>query len=67
MTNEKKSEILGDFTHFGTDMATWKDNGSGFTVIDTGMIYGITKEQYNPSEGDITRSRAKAILSYNES
>ena len=64
MTDAKKKEILGDFTHFGTDMATWKTGPNGLTVIDTGMIYGITEEQYNPTEGDITRNRAEAILSW---
>ena len=64
MTDERKEEILGDYTHFGTDMATWKTNQDGFTIIDTGFIYGITEEQYDPSEGDIARSRAEAILSW---
>ena len=64
MSDEKREEILGGYTHFGTDMATWKTNENGFTIINTGMIYGITEEQYNPDEGDITRSRAKAILSW---
>ena len=64
MTEQEKKDVLGNHTHFGTDMATWKDNGQGFTIIKSGMIYGITKEQYNPGAGDITRSRAKAILSW---
>lgn len=64
MTQQEIDKTLGDFTHFGTDMATWKNLDNGFTVIDMGFIYGITAEQYNPEEGDITRSRAKAILSY---
>ena len=64
MTEAEKQEVLKDFTHFGTDMATWKSNENGFSVIKTGMIYGIKKSQYNPSEGDITRERAKAILSW---
>ena len=64
MTEEEKKDTLKDFTHFGTDMATWKLNVNGFAIIKDGFIYGIKESQYNPNEGDITRARAEAILSW---
>ncbi len=66
MTETEKKETLKEYNYFGTDMATWTDNGEGFTIIKEGYIYGIEDHQYNPNEGDITRSRAEAILSWDD-
>ncbi len=63
-TEEKYKDVFKDYNYFGTDMATWKTNKDGFTIIDSGFIYGIEDHQYNPDEGDITKSRAIAILSW---
>ncbi len=63
-TEDKHKDTLKEYNFFGTDMATWTTNQEGITVIESGSLYGIEDHQYCPEEGDITRSKAIAILSW---